>query len=202
MQTFRDTGLREALRRRQAAMPPLPDDFDARVLAACERRQRHRNVRRLIVWPSIAAAACVAIAFVLGGGPLGQEEKGSPVAMTKKMGVPADKPVAPAAAGVSPKGEDPASVTQQLVNNKRGHKASPPLRGEEPPAVAGTHDAGSDPAPATQETVAETPPAPATVSGEPDTRHHVFRNRDEMRARIREAFADLRANNNQNIERT
>ena len=68
MQTFKDPAIREMLRRRHAAVPPLSDDFEEKLFAAYEQRkqlQKRRNVRRLILWPSIAAAATVALLLVL-----------------------------------------------------------------------------------------------------------------------------------------
>ena len=60
MQYFKDQNIREALRRIQATLPPPSEDFDERVLAAYANQQlqrRRSRTRRLIFWPSIAAAA-------------------------------------------------------------------------------------------------------------------------------------------------
>lgn len=62
---FSDTDIREALRRHFAAMPPLSDDFNDKLFAALNRKKRQRKVRRLIIWPSIAAAATVALLLTL-----------------------------------------------------------------------------------------------------------------------------------------
>lgn len=68
MKEFKDPAIREMLRRRHAAVPPLSDDFEEKLFAAYEQRkrlQKRRNVRRLILWPSIAAAATVALLLTL-----------------------------------------------------------------------------------------------------------------------------------------
>ena|GEM_PF-2428590 len=62
---FSDTDIREALRRHFAAMPPLSDDFNDKLFAALNRKKRQRKMRRLIIWPSIAAAATVALLLTL-----------------------------------------------------------------------------------------------------------------------------------------
>lgn len=62
---FSDTDIREALRRHFAAMPPLSDDFNDKLFAALNRKKRQRKVRCLIIWPSIAAAATVALLLTL-----------------------------------------------------------------------------------------------------------------------------------------
>jgi cytoskeletal protein RodZ len=65
MKEFKDPAIREMLRRRHAAVPPLSDSFEEKLLAAYERQQRQHKMRRLILWPSIAAAATVALLLTL-----------------------------------------------------------------------------------------------------------------------------------------
>ena len=65
--TFTETDLREALRQLFPNPPQLPDDFAQRIYEAAQRQKHRRNVRRLILWPSIAAAATVALLLVFGG---------------------------------------------------------------------------------------------------------------------------------------
>lgn len=68
MKEFKDPAIREMLRRRHAAVPPLSDSFEEKLFAAYEQRkrlQKRRNVRRLTLWPSIAAAATVALLLTL-----------------------------------------------------------------------------------------------------------------------------------------
>ena len=71
-QLFKDSAIREMLRRRHAAVPPLSDSFEEKLFAAYEQRKKeqlaltsHTRVphsrRHLILWPSIAAAATVAL---------------------------------------------------------------------------------------------------------------------------------------------
>lgn len=61
-QLFKDSAIREMLRRRHAAVPPLSDGFEEKLLAAYERQHK---MRRLIIWPSIATAATVALLLTL-----------------------------------------------------------------------------------------------------------------------------------------
>ena len=64
-QLFKDSAIREMLRRRHAAVPPLSDSFEEKLFAAYERQQRQHKMRRLIIWPSIATAATVALLLTL-----------------------------------------------------------------------------------------------------------------------------------------
>ena len=72
MKEFKDPAIREMLRRKHAAVPPLSDNFEEKLFAAYEQRKKeqlaltsHTRVphsrRHLILWPSIAAAATVAL---------------------------------------------------------------------------------------------------------------------------------------------
>jgi len=61
-QLFKDSAIREMLRRRHAAVPPLSDGFEEKLFAAYERQHK---MRRLIIWPSIATAATVALLLTL-----------------------------------------------------------------------------------------------------------------------------------------
>ena len=65
MQTFKDPAIREMLRRRHAAVPPLSDSFEEKLFAAYERQQRQHKMRRLIIWPSIATAAAAAVLLLM-----------------------------------------------------------------------------------------------------------------------------------------
>jgi len=75
-QLFKDSAIREMLRRRHAAVPPLSDSFEEKLFSAYEQRKKeqlaltsHTRVphsrRHLILWPSIAAAATVALLLTL-----------------------------------------------------------------------------------------------------------------------------------------
>ena len=48
-ETFKDTAIREALRRIHANVPPLSDDFDEKLFAKLEQRRRQRRIRRLVL---------------------------------------------------------------------------------------------------------------------------------------------------------
>ena len=70
MQTFKDTAIREMLRRRHAAVLPLSKDFEEKLFAAYEQRQQQmptphnhasRSYRKFILWLSVAAAAAVVL---------------------------------------------------------------------------------------------------------------------------------------------
>ena len=64
-QLFKDSAIREMLRRRHAAVPPLSDGFEEKLFAAYERQQRQHKMRRLIIWPSIATAAAAAVLLLM-----------------------------------------------------------------------------------------------------------------------------------------
>lgn len=57
--------LHEALRQLFPDPPQLPADFAQRVYEAAQRQRRRRNLRRIVLWPSMAAAACIAVAFLV-----------------------------------------------------------------------------------------------------------------------------------------
>lgn len=75
-QLFKDSAIREMLRRRHAAVPPLSEDFEEKLFSAYKQRKKERlaltsntrvshSRRKLILWPSIAAAATVALLLML-----------------------------------------------------------------------------------------------------------------------------------------
>ena len=133
-ETFKDTAIREALRRIHANVPPLSDDFDEKLFAKLEQRRRQRRIRRLVLWPSIAAAAvaaCIAIAFVFGKGVTNKNTNEGDFAGTKKESVPAPAVTTPATSANINTAKAPKSV------NKLGEMVAPISREEmEPPAVA------------------------------------------------------------------
>ncbi len=74
-QLFKDSAIREMLRRRHAAVPPLSDSFEEKLFAAYEQRHRsHKSgvpmpnrpltVRRFL-WPSIATVAAAAVLLLM-----------------------------------------------------------------------------------------------------------------------------------------
>ena len=143
MQAFKDTAIREALRRRHAAVPPLPDDFDEKVLAAYERQKKEQHSRlKLILWPSIAAAACIAIAFLLGNGVTNPSNLESQVTNIKHQtsNIEPQTNTAPIAVGTPPEREETASTTQDMVNKIKEKKSYFALIEEEQPTVQGAYD--------------------------------------------------------------
>ena len=140
MQAFKDTAIREALRRRHAAVPPLPEDFDEKVLAAYERQKKEQHSRlKLILWPSIAAAACIAIAFLLGNGVTNPPNLESQVTNIKHQtsNIKPQTNTAPIAVGTPPEREETASTTQEMVNKIREKKSYFASIEEEQPTVQG-----------------------------------------------------------------
>lgn len=108
-QRYKDTDLREALRRRYADVPQLPADF----MATMEQRLQQQTVaKRRQLWGRVAAvvvavAASVAVAVVMVGGDSTKTADGgstvavvgdsTPVAPIKEKGVPLGNVVAEAA---------------------------------------------------------------------------------------------------------
>lgn len=140
MQAFKDTAIREALRRRHAAVPPLPDDFDEKVLAAYERQKKEQHSRlKLILWPSIAAAACIAIAFLLGNGVTNPPNLESQVTNIKHQtsNIEPQTNTAPIAVGTPSEREETASTTQDMVNKIKEKKSYFASIEEEQPTVQG-----------------------------------------------------------------
>ena len=139
MQAFKDTAIREALRRRHAAVPPLPDDFDEKVLAAYERQKKEQHSRlKLILWPSIAAAACIAIAFLLGNGVTNPPNLESQVTNIKHQtsNIEPQANTAPIAVGTPSERKETTSTTQ-MVNKIKEKKSYFASIEEEQPTVQG-----------------------------------------------------------------
>ena len=140
MQAFKDTAIREALRRRHATVPLLPEDFDEKVLAAYERQKKEQHSRlKLILWPSIAAAACIAIAFLLGNGVTNPPNLESQVINIKHQtsNIEPQTNTAPIAVGTPPEREETASTTQDMVNKIKEKKSYFASIEEEQPTVQG-----------------------------------------------------------------
>ena len=133
MQAFKDTAIREALRRRHAAVPPLPEDFDEKVLAAYERQKKEQHSRlKLILWPSIAAAACIAIAFLLGNGVTNPPNLESQITNIKHQtsniepqtsNIERQTNTAPIAVGTPSERKETTSTTQEMVNKIKEKKS-------------------------------------------------------------------------------
>ena len=105
---FRDPALREALRRLYSTPPQLPADFaDKFHEAAMQQYWRRRNVRRLVLWPSIAAAATVALLLTLHftRQPVGESQMAQlPTSSVKDITAPIEKASpAPILSEASPK---------------------------------------------------------------------------------------------------
>jgi hypothetical protein len=117
-QLFKDSAIREMLRRRHAAVPPLSDDFEEKLFSAYEQRKKeqlaltsHTRVphsrRHLILWPSIAAAATVALLLTLHftRQPVGESQMAQlPTSSVKDITAPIEKASpAPILSEASPK---------------------------------------------------------------------------------------------------
>ena len=139
MDAFKDTDLREALRRIYSDPPQLPADFAQQLHEAALKQQRSRRVRRLIFWPSIAAAACIAIAFLLGNGVTNPPNLESQVTNIKHQTSDIERQTntAPIAVGTPPEREETASTTQEMVNKIREKKSYFASIEEEQPTVQG-----------------------------------------------------------------
>ena len=139
MDAFKDTDLREALRRIYSDPPQLPADFAQQLHEAALKQQRSRKVRRLIFWPSIAAAACIAIAFLLGNGVTNPPNLESQVTNIKHQTSDIERQTntAPIAVGTPPEREETASTTQDMVNKIKEKKSYFASIEEEQPTVQG-----------------------------------------------------------------
>ena len=140
MDAFKDTDLREALRRIYSDPPQLPADFAQQLHEAALKQQRSRRVRRLIFWPSIAAAACIAIAFLLGNGVTNPPNLESQVTNIKHQTSDIERQTntAPIAVGTPPEREETASTTQDMVNKIKEKKSYFASIEEEQPTVQGS----------------------------------------------------------------
>ena len=139
MDAFKDTDLREALRRIYSDPPQLPANFAQQLHEAALKQQRSRKVRRLILWPSIAAAACIAIAFLLGNGVTNPSNLESQVTNIKPQtsNLKPQTNTAPIAVGTPPEREETASTTQDMVNKIKEKKSYFASIEEEQPTVQG-----------------------------------------------------------------
>jgi hypothetical protein len=166
---FSDTDIREALRRHYAALPSLSDDFNDKLFAALNRKKRQRKMRRLIIWPSIAAAATVALLLTLL--PASEPQHNAVIAQMQPEAVN-QSPVAahpddsaePAPVAVpheAGKSDNDAHVmdipveSKNIVNNKvnqQGNNGSSSLQGGELPAVAESPEGDESPTVDLQET--------------------------------------------------
>ena len=139
MDAFKDTDLREALRRIYSNPPQLPAEFAQQLHEAALKQQRSRRVRRLIFWPSIAAAACIAIAFLLGNGVTNPPNLESQVTNIKHQTSDIERQTntAPIAVGTPPERKETASTTQDMVNKIKEKKNYFASIEEEQPTVQG-----------------------------------------------------------------
>lgn len=139
MDAFKDTDLREALRRIYSDPPQLPADFAQQLHEAALKQQRSRRVRRLIFWPSIAAAACIAIAFLLGNGMTNPPNLESQVTNIKHQTSDIERQTntAPIAVGTPSERKETTSTTQEMVNKIKEKKSYLASIEEEQPTVHG-----------------------------------------------------------------
>lgn len=139
MDAFKDTDLREALRRIYSDPPQLPADFAQQLHEAALKQQRSRRVRRLIFWPSIAAAACIAIAFLLGNEVTNPPNLESQVTNIKHQTSDIERQTntAPIAVGTPSERKETTSTTQEMVNKIKEKKSYFASIEEEQPTVQG-----------------------------------------------------------------
>ena len=139
MDAFKDTDLREALRRIYSDPPQLPADFAQQLHEAALKQQRSRRVRRLIFWPSIAAAACIAIAFLLGNGVTNPPNLESQVTNIKHQTSDIERQTntAPIAVGTPSERKETTSTTQEMFNKIKEKKSYFASIEEEQPTVQG-----------------------------------------------------------------
>ena len=139
MDAFKDTDLREALRRIYSDPPQLPAEFAQQLHEAALKQQRSRRVRRLIFWPSIAAAACIAIAFLLGNGVTNPPNLESQVTNIKHQtsNIKPQTNTAPIAVGTPTERKETTSTTQDMVNKIKEKKNYVASIEEEQPTVQG-----------------------------------------------------------------
>ncbi len=139
MDAFKDTDLREALHRIYSDPPQLPADFAQQLHEAALKQQRSRRVRRLIFWPSIAAAACIAIAFLLGNGVTNPPNLESQVTNIKHQTSDIERQTNTAliAVGTPSERKETTSTTQEMVNKIKEKKSYFASIEEEQPTVHG-----------------------------------------------------------------
>jgi hypothetical protein len=174
---FSDTDIREALRRHFAAMPPLSDDFNDKLFAALNRKKRQRKMRRLIIWPSIAAAATVALLLTLLPASEPQDRPQlakvqNPRMITddlEKVDSPSDKE--PQDIGEARRGKGKTSGFRQSQRKRKS--ADETLQAEEAASNSASASSTSDIA---ERSLAEENSLPLS------------RHRDDMRSRIRKEF--------------
>ena len=168
---FSDTDIREALRRHFAAMPPLSDDFNDKLFAALNRKKRQRKMRRLIIWPSIAAAATVALLLTLL--PASEPQHNAVIAQVQPK-VVNQSPVA-----AHPEDSvEPAPVVVSHKVEKKTYRHSEPATQEMAPAE-----------PELAPVAEEEPVVEEQFSR--SRMEYVAANRDDMRRRINEQYETL-----------
>ena len=180
---FSDTDIREALRRHFAAMPPLSDDFNDKLFAALNRKKRQRKMRRLIIWPSIAAAATVALLLTLL--PASEPQHNAVIAQMQPEAVNQS----PVAAHPEDSAE-PAPVAVPHKVEKKTHRHSEPATQEMAPAE-----------PELAPVAEEEPVVEEQFSR--SRMEYVAANRDDMRRRINEQYETLFSlTNNENTDKS
>lgn len=194
MKEFKDSAIREMLRRRHAAVPPLSDDFEEKLFSAYEQRKKeqlaltsHTRVphsrRHLILWPSIAAAATVALLLTLL--PASEPQHNAVIAQ-----------VQPEVANQSPKAAQP-ETSEEPAPVAIPHKAERKAPRHSEPATQKVAPAKPELAPvAEEEPAAEAQPFRSRID-------YVAANRDNMRSRISEQFeTPFSSSNNEKTDKS
>lgn len=175
---FKDSNIREALRRRHAALPPLPEDFDDRLFAALERKGKRRSIRRMILWPSVAAAAAAVVLLLALHFNVQSQDRPqlakvqNPRMITddlEKVDSPSDKE--PQDIGEARRGKGKTSGFRQSQRKRKS--ADETLQAEEAASNSASASSTSDIA---ERSLAEENSLPLS------------RHRDDMRSRIRKEF--------------
>ena len=172
---FTEEEIREVLQRRYSSMPALSGDFCERVLAAHERQQRRGKVRRLILWPSIAAAAAVALLLVLN------MERPATTHLAQHTETPASISDPEKMNNTTRVEEEETPAAEEKVRYKpKKRVSSPPIKKEVPAVAEQLDEEIESPSAAPQEEAAPdgTPPFPLLL----------YAHRDEMRQRMAEEY--------------
>ena len=217
MKEFKDPAIREMLRRRHAAVPPLSDDFEEKLFVAYEQRKKERlaltsntrashSRRELILWPSIAAAATVALLLMLHFTRQTVSEVQMAQVPTAKQRVTAlpVSPTIPSHVG-SEKTESSTLSSRQRKKNTIRHTSKPslfnlnqekdevPMLSESNPIVELEETAATEVATLTATAESETEPTPMSYSVNEAKPSSLKHHGDDMSRRVQKRFGRILA---------
>ena len=163
MNQFKDTDLREALRRKYSDTPQLPSDFMASMKQRMEEPKPTPKPRML--WRWMAAAACLLLIIGIGFTLWQKEEQTTQPQVAQKIEQPK--------AIVEPKAVEPEAVESETVQEPQVDQApkvepakvrmQPSVAQAEPKAELAKAETATEP---TEEIITDTPPAPETDMAE------------------------------------